>query len=235
MMTMDAEFRETTALALPDAPQFNLQQAIESARDFERLKSALLDRNRHITVISGKDYVNAAGWSVLGTALNVSCTLLSQTAAGAPGAYRELLDQPGGRQAVSYSATVRATAANGRHEDAPGRCDSSEKRHAHQTEHGLEQIACTRARSKAIARLIGGAQGVVAEEVDPVRAPEPVRRYSPTVLMQYAQEMNVGDFRTFIARVCPSCEDLNSNRDLKRALTPAESVIIWEALESMDG
>lgn len=230
---IDVEFRESTALALPTPQQFDLQAAIEASRDFERLKSALLDRKQHITIISGKDYVNSSGWAVIGTALGVTCELLSRTGAGAPGAFRELLEQPGGKHSVSYSATYRAIAPSGRHEDAPGRCDTSEKRHSHQSEHGLEQIACTRARSKAIARLVGGAQGIVAEEVSPTYAPEPVRRYSPTMLMEFANELNVGDFRTFIARVCPSCEDLNSNRDLKRALTPAESCIIYDALESM--
>jgi hypothetical protein len=225
----DAEFRPLAVQQPQPLARLDVAAAIELAKDFERLKSSVLDRS-DFSVIQGNDVPRAKGWAKIATALRISIEILSKGHDGHPGVARNLLESAKGGKIVSFSATVRATSPAGVFVDMVGRCDSSETKHA-QTEHKLEQVALTRARSNAIARLVGGAQGRVAEDVEDDRdaspAPAPPARVTSAQLAALAGAKGIPALGPWLRA------NLTTFAEPRKVLTPEESVRAADLLRAM--
>jgi hypothetical protein len=222
--SIDATFKEAAPLSM-------VERGVHSAREFDLLKASLLDPKRHINHIGGRDRVNAGGWQVIGAALGVRVEIISKTAHGDPGAYRELLEDAKGKKIVSFAVTVRATSGD-RVQERMGRCDSNETKHA-QYEHKLESVAITRAINRAVCAIVGGEPSDNAEEAEDEQAalreeePEQQRQYSSKELMELYEKGSHEEptFRTWL---------VNNIRGFTletKKLTQEQSVIAYKKLK----
>jgi len=214
----------------PERPLSLVEQAIDSAKDFDRLKASLLDPKRHVNNIGGKDRVNAGGWQVIGAALGVKVEIISKNSQGTPGAFREVLEDGKGKKVVSFSITVRATAGT-RVQERTGRCDSSETKHS-QYEHKMESVAFTRAFNRAVCAIVGGEPGDNAEDAEENRdygraeQPQGRKQYPTAMLITLHREKGLpeGSLGKWLTKHVPKFHE---------RLTQEQSVTAYEKLQAL--
>lgn len=210
-----------------------IEQAIDSANDFDRLKASLLDRKRHVNNMGGRDRVNAGGWQVIGAALGVRIEIISQNSQGTPGAFREVLEDGKGKKVVSFSVTVRATAGN-RVQERTGRCDSGETKH-NQYEHKMESVAFTRAFNRAVCAIVGGEPGDNADDASEdfsyargrdTQQPAGRKQYPTAMLVTLHGEKGLpeGSLGKWLLKNIPTFKD---------RLTPQQSIAAYEKLSAL--
>jgi len=103
------------------APQVDVEQAIDVFRKFTEFKQKLLSDDDYLYIGSdGKpttnkkgaaEYIKKSGWRKFSTVFNLDCQILSKS--------REVYEDPEGLYYV-WAYAVRATAPNGRFQDAEG-------------------------------------------------------------------------------------------------------------------
>jgi len=133
----------------PIGPQENIAGAVALVRAFEQAKTSLLRKQDIMTIPSKagtKTYITRSGWRLIAMAFNISDEIVS----------RELT-----KTACIY--VVRAVAPNGRSAVGVGAAEAVEK-NRQLSLHDMIATAHTRAKSRAIADLVGAGE-VSAEEI----------------------------------------------------------------------
>jgi len=130
-----------------------LETYLEIQRVFdEKMPDAIME-------IQGKKFRKKAYWRAIATAFNVTCEVITVDRLEVENPEPPHLDW-------GYTATVRATSADGRTSDGDGACMQSEKRGAMGTVHNVRSHAITRAKNRAISDLVGFGE-VSADELGP--------------------------------------------------------------------
>lgn len=151
--------KENKFLQLP-APVSEIITAMETYQDL--LKKLLIDED--YAVILNKKCIKKSGWLKLALAFNLSIKITNE---------KKEID-PEDSSHFAYHITVECIAPNGRTTSELGTCDTNEKK---ESEHVIRSMAMTRAKSRAIASMIGASESS-AEEMEAVNTqhtePSPV-------------------------------------------------------------
>lgn len=143
--------KENKFLQLP-APVAEIITAMETYQDL--LKKLLIDDD--YAVILNKKCIKKSGWLKLALAFNLSLKITEE---------RKEID-PENSTYFAYHISVECKAGNGRTTDEVGTCDTREK--PKENEHVIRSMAMTRAKSRAIASMIGASESS-AEEMESVK------------------------------------------------------------------
>jgi hypothetical protein len=140
------------------------EQVVASMAAYQALLPRLLEHSDFQDAGGGKKFVKRSGWRKIARAFNLSLVLID----------RRVERDPGGN-AIRAEAVYRAIAPNGQCQDGDGYCSIDEPRFAdakgrQKIENDLRATATTRAKSRAIADLVGMGD-VSAEEIDAATAP----------------------------------------------------------------
>lgn len=151
----DLALRPTREALTPIDPE----QVIASMRAYQDMLPRLLESSDFQQAGRGKKFVKRSGWRKIARAFNLSIVLVD---------HRVERDDDG--NPVRAEVVVRAIAPNGQCQDGDGYCSVDEPRFEDQQgrqkiENDLRATATTRAKSRAIADLVGMGD-VSAEEVD---------------------------------------------------------------------
>ena len=138
---------------------------VESMKTFEAIKKALLTIDQDTYRIDGKDRIAKSGWRKLALAFGISDEIIHE---------EQVVDDTGDKPYIVWHIRVRVTAAGGRSVEGIGTASSRERNFAH-VEHDLHALAHTRAKSRAIADMLGSSDKVYEEDDgdEPARAPSP--------------------------------------------------------------
>lgn len=156
---------ESTQLAKSQPPPMveivaplDIDRLAEAFKKFQQFKERLLDKDNDIVMIGDKPYLKKSAWRKWALACGVSDELISQERVPAIGKdpengfyYRVVVRAfhlPTGRSTVGTAIASRAEKKNWAHE-----------------EHDIFALACTRAKNRAIADLVGGGE-ISAEEIE---------------------------------------------------------------------
>lgn len=153
VVTRDIALRPSRDPLVPIDPD----QVVASMEAYQQMLPRLLDSSDFQDAGGGKRFVTRSGWRKIARAFNLSIVLVSHRVE------RDMNDDP-----LRAEVVVRAIAPNGQCQDGDGYCDAKESRfrgNAQKLEHDLRATATTRAKSRAIADLVGMGD-VSAEEVD---------------------------------------------------------------------
>lgn len=120
----------------------------------ELLKKLLVDED--YAVIQNKKCIKKSGWLKLALAFNLSIKITEE---------RKEID-PENPEYFAYHISVECKAGNGRTTAEVGTCDTREK--PKENEHVIRSMAMTRAKSRAIASMIGASESS-AEEMESVK------------------------------------------------------------------
>jgi hypothetical protein len=148
--------REETAEAVQDLvliPVASPDDLVAAMRNYQVIMHRLLDRGDYYQVGDGQPRIRKSGWRKLALAFGLSDEILDE---------KRLVD-PNDPSHIIYRTTVRVWSRSGRSVQAVGSADSKEREYAH-LEHDLRALAHTRAKSRAIADILGSAE-LVAEEI----------------------------------------------------------------------
>ncbi len=167
--------KENKFLQLP-APVDDIIGAMELYQD---LLTKLLTDNDYAT-IKDKKCIKKSGWLKLALAFNLSLKIIEE---------KKEID-PEDSKHYSYHITVECIAPNGRVTSELGTCDTVEK---NENEHVIRTMAMTRAKSRAIASMIGASESS-AEEMESVKSisSSPPTPLSPPTEEQLQTLKNLG-------------------------------------------
>lgn len=126
------------------------EQIIQAWKDFQALKKELLVDDDFYIPTGGKPTIRKSGWRKMAVAFGLSDEILEETKVMEGNDW-------------TWRIRVRAIHARGRTVEAVGACSTKERKFAH-AEHDTYAMAHTRAKSRAIADMLGAADQV-AEEV----------------------------------------------------------------------
>ena len=132
----------------------SVDEIITAMRTYQNLLKQLLT-NDDYAVIQDKKCIKKSGWLKLALAFNLSLRIISE---------RKEVDPENSSQ-FAYHISVECIAGNGRTTVEVGSCDTNEKPTA--AEHIIRSMAMTRAKSRAIASMIGASESS-AEEMEVV-------------------------------------------------------------------
>lgn len=151
-------------------PQVSPREALDAWKQYQDLKSAIVDKANDVQVIQGRDFLKKSYWRKIATFFNLSVEVVEEKR------------EPIGKTYV-WHFTCRAIAPNGRTAIGTGSCDAFEKakftdgayktynRFSKKWEdatpnsiHNIRSTAETRAFNRAVSNLVGGGE-VSAEEV----------------------------------------------------------------------
>jgi len=170
---------EKTELAVQEEPNERLlvpvasmDKLVEAMRRFEAIKTAMLVPDRDTYTIQGKERIRKSGWRKLALAFGISDEISDDTQ----------VTDPTDKDHIVYHVRVRAWTRDGRTVQGVGSASSREREFAH-LEHDLHALAHTRAKSRAIADMLGSSD-LVAEELDEQEVPE-VGRPIPDPLLSW--------------------------------------------------
>jgi hypothetical protein len=159
---------EKTELAAPEEPQEKPLVPVASTEDlvramhrFEQVKAALLVHDRDSYWADGKERIRKSGWRKLALAFGISDELIDERCER----------DPSDPSHVIWHVHVRCYARGGRTVEGVGSASSRERPFAH-VEHDLHALAHTRAKSRAIADMLGSSD-LVAEEMEEPDHPSP--------------------------------------------------------------
>lgn len=142
--------KENKFLQLP-ASVSEIITAMETYQDL--LKKLLIDED--YALILNKKCIKKSGWLKLALAFNLSIKITDE---------KKEID-PQDSSHFAYHITVECIAPNGRTTSELGTCDTNEKK---ESEHVIRSMAMTRAKSRAIASMIGASESS-AEEMEAVK------------------------------------------------------------------
>lgn len=172
--TLEIVSKENKFLQLP-ASVSEIITAMETYQDL--LKKLLIDED--YAVILNKKCIKKSGWLKLALAFNLSIKITGE---------KKEID-PVDSSHYSYHITVECIAPNGRTTSELGTCDTNEKK---ESEHVIRSMAMTRAKSRAIASMIGASESS-AEEMEAVKdtqntTPGPVAEHYLEILSKLGYE-----------------------------------------------
>lgn len=131
-------------------PLVDAETAVSAWNEFQRIKQKLIIEE-DIQVIQNRQYIKKSGWRKIATVFNLKDEIVS-----------EKIDTDEKGEPIRAQYVVRVTAPNGRSTEELGYCSKYEKNFA--KSHDIVATAHTRAKSRAIASLVGGG-AVSAEEI----------------------------------------------------------------------
>lgn len=146
-MTSDLVKVEEGIVELGDRPE----KILEHFKQFQNLKTKLLDKEHDIVTIQNKPFITKSGWRKVALAFNISDRIL-----------REEKIIEGSK--TTWKIVVEVKAPNGRTAEGVGICSSSERTFAH-PDHDIYATAHTRSKNRAISDLVGAGE-VSYEELD---------------------------------------------------------------------
>jgi len=146
------------------------EQIIRAWQDFQALKKILLVDEDFYTPAGGKPTVRKSGWRKMAVAFGLTDEIIEEK--------REWSMREPGKW--TWRIKVRVYARGGRSTEGIGACSNGERRFAHE-DHDTYAMAHTRAKSRAIADMLGAADQVAEEapEDEPEHAQPPARRPGP--------------------------------------------------------
>lgn len=151
--------KENKFLQLPAT----VTEIITAMETYQDLVTKLLVEDDYVVILK-KKCIKKSGWLKLALAFNLSTKILKD----------EKEFDPNDSSYYSYHITVECIAPNGRTTSEVGTCDTIEK---NDNEHVIHTMAMTRAKSRAIASMIGASESS-AEEMESVKttiaAPTPL-------------------------------------------------------------
>lgn len=137
------------------------EQIVKAWRDFQALKQVLLTDEDFYEPVQGKSVIRKSGWRKMAVAFGLSDEILNQT---------QEISSDG--KDWTWRIRVRITSRGGRSVEALGACSSKERRFAH-AEHDTYAMAHTRAKSRAIADMLGSSEQLEEEVEDQTQPPKP--------------------------------------------------------------
>ncbi len=150
--------KENSFLQLP----VSVDEIVGAMKSYQDLLRKLLVDDDY-AVIQSKKCIKKAGWLKLARAFNLSIKIISE---------RKEKDLENTIH-YAYHITVSCIASNGREVQEIGTCDKIEKPQAE--EHVIRAMAITRAKSRAIASMIGASESS-AEEMEIVKDEPPTEK-----------------------------------------------------------
>lgn len=129
------------------------EQILKAWKDFQALKQVLLTDEDFYSPTQGKLTIRKSGWRKMAVAFGLNDEILSH----------EIEKDPNGKD-WTWRIRVRVSSRGGRSVEAIGACSTKERKFAH-AEHDTYAMAHTRAKSRAIADMLGAADQL-AEEAD---------------------------------------------------------------------
>jgi hypothetical protein len=128
------------------------EQIIQAWKDFQNLKAVLLVDEDFYTPAGGKPTVRKSGWRKMAVAFGLTDEIIEEK--------REYsMIEPG---KWTWRIKVRVYSRGGRSTEGIGACSNKERKFAHE-EHDTYAMAHTRAKSRAIADMLGAADQVAEE------------------------------------------------------------------------
>ena len=152
----------------PLVPVASTEDLVRAMRSFEELKGKLLTAIDYYNPDGRGDRIRKSGWRKLALAFGISDELIDERCER----------DPTDPDHVVWHVHVRCYARGGRTVEGVGSASSRERKYAHM-EHDLHALAHTRAKSRAIADMLGSSDMIAeeAEEPDhpspPPKAPQP--------------------------------------------------------------
>ena len=154
---------EKTELAVLEEPQEKPLVPVASAEDlvaamkrFEEIKLKLLVPDRDTYTVEGVERIRKSGWRKLALAFGVSDEIVRE----------DVVHDTTDPSYLCVHTRVKAWARGGRTVEGTGTASSRERKFAH-LEHDLHALAHTRAKSRAIADMLGSSDLVAEEEIEP--------------------------------------------------------------------
>ena len=135
-------------------------QIIQAWQDFQALKSVLLTEDDWYSPTQGKQAIRKSGWRKMAVAFGLSDEIIS-----------EKLEWDLDAKNWTWRITVRVTHRTGRTTEGVGACSTKEHKFVH-AEHDTYAMAHTRAKSRAIADMLGAADQVAEEATEEQLGPE---------------------------------------------------------------
>ena len=169
-------------LEKPLVPVASIGDLVMAVQRFELIKNALLVPVRDTYTVEGTERIRKSGWRKLALAFNISDEIVSEAEA------RDIAEP----SYLCIHTRVKAWTRGGRTVEGVGTASTREKKGA-QTEHNLFALAHTRAKSRAIADMLGSSD-LVAEEIDepePAKAPPPAATVADLHLPKIPQQQRV--------------------------------------------
>jgi len=137
------------------------EQIIRAWKDFQSLKVVLLTDDDYYEPSRGKSVIRKSGWRKLAVAFGLTDEILNQTQEWEE--VEEGVVNPNNlKDNWTWRIRVKVTSRGGRSVEAVGACSTKERRFAH-AEHDSYAMAHTRAKSRAIADMLGAADQVAEE------------------------------------------------------------------------
>lgn len=167
---------EHERLLQPVASTVNL---VEAMRLFEEVKRQLLVPDRDTYTVEGTERIRKSGWRKLALAFGVSDEIVRE----------DVVHDTTDPTYLCVHTRVKAWARGGRTVEGTGTASSRERKFAH-LEHDLHALAHTRAKSRAIADMLGSSDLVAEETEEPEQpapkapTPTPTRTTPPRTTMQ---------------------------------------------------
>ena len=149
----------------PLVPVASAEDLVTAMRRFEDIKTKLLVPDRDTYTVEGVERIRKSGWRKLALAFNISDEIVSEAEA------RDIAEP----SYLCIHTRVKAWTRGGRTVEGVGTASTREKKGA-STEHNLFALAHTRAKSRAIADMLGSSD-LVAEELE---EPEQAAPKAPT-------------------------------------------------------
>jgi hypothetical protein len=161
----DEIMHDTTKLVKVEKPESQIQDLVlipvaapddlvAAMHNYQEIMHKLLDASDYYQAGDGISRIRKSGWRKLALAFGLSDEILDE----------KRLVNPVDPSHIIYRTTVRVWSRSGRSVQAVGSADSREREFAH-PEHDVRALAHTRAKSRAIADILGSAE-LIAEELD---------------------------------------------------------------------
>lgn len=147
----------------PLVPVASIMELVEAMKRFEVIKAALLVPDRDTYTVEGAERIRKSGWRKLALAFNISDEIVRE----------DVVHDTTDPSYLCVHTRVKAWARGGRTVEGTGTASSRERKFAH-LEHDLHALAHTRAKSRAIADMLGSSDLVAEELEEPEQlAPKP--------------------------------------------------------------
>lgn len=165
----------------PLVPVASAPELVEAMRRFEQIKQALIVPDLDTYTVQGVSRIRKSGWRKLALAFGISDELVNERLE------RDTIGEP----ATIWHVTVRAYSRGGRSVIGVGSASSRERQFAH-PEHDLHALAHTRAKSRAIADMLGSSDQVAEELEEPDMSTHKSTNVGPTEVPKKAPPSSSG-------------------------------------------
>ena len=166
-------------------PVASAEDLVEAMKRFEEIKGKLLVRDRDTYTIENVERIRKSGWRKLALAFGVSDEIVRE----------DVVHDTTDPSYLCVHTRVKAWARGGRTVEGTGTASSRERKFAH-LEHDLHALAHTRAKSRAIADMLGSSDLIAEEEpevlVQPAQTPAPAPSRTPPTPKAGQQSIDAG-------------------------------------------